>query len=515
MMILVASWVSPAYAAETYLDETNVLGSPGYEHWDVHSPGTYKLTYGPSVINTRNNYAVRIFTSNVTFDGNGKTITGPGIGNIEDGPSYYGIRVNSGKLTQNVTVKNVVVLNKNFGVIYEYVQGGEISSSQFASNEYGIYTWKSSNLNVLSNTVSANKQDGMVLDADQSTNDYFTIDSNNVYSNGTGGIKLWLSNNHNVISNNQLNYNNMGIVLTDGGSGTGGKNNTILNNTVAGNVVGIWVSNYHDNRMIGNSLSSNSHSAVWILRSSSNNQFTGNYAQDSGWVGMYLSGSANGNMFYNNVFKNDNNEESDGTDFNNRWYINPVAGVNIVGGQSIAGNYWSNPSSTGFSETQPDSNIDGFCDQPYKPQYNPQDGLIDNFPLHKTSLNDAQFTGNTIPSNMLRGKSYPITVTVKNIGKAIWDSNYMLGGVGDSTGDAAKFGPLRIGIPRGTTVGPGQSYTFSFSVIPGVAGTFTPMYQIVQSNWFGQILSKQVTVTPISVLPVKIAKSPWLQLLLQ
>jgi hypothetical protein len=97
----------------------------------------------------------------------------------------------------------------------------------------------------------------------------------------------------------------------------------------------------------------------------------------------------------------------------------------------------------------------------------------------------------------------------KNTGTATWDSNYKLGGVGDSTGDAAKFGPLRIAVPAGTTVAPGQSYAFSFSMTPSAAGTFTPMYQMVQSNWFGQILSKQVTVAPL-----KNTGLPWLLLLL-
>jgi parallel beta-helix repeat protein len=375
----------------TNLNELNVSGSPGYEYWDIVSPGTYILS---ADISTSNNYAVRIFASNVIFDGNGKTITGPGIGNVEPGDSYYGIRVNWGQYpevpSQNVTVKNVNVTNKFFGVIYEHVHGGGIRDSHFASNGTGIYTWKSSYLTIQSNTVNSNNNDGIVLDAHESTNDYFTIDSNNVYANGMQGIILWLSNNHNTITNNQVNDNNMGIVLTDGGSGVGGTDNTLSYNTVNGNVNGIFVSNYHGNRMIDNSLSGNSNVAVWILQASSNNHFTRNYVQDSGWVGMSLTGSSNGNFFYNNNFRNTDNEYSDGTVFNNQWYITPTPGVNIVGGLSIGGNYWSNPSSTGFSDTQPDSNNDGFCDQAYYPQSD----LIDNYPLHKTAV-----TGKT-PSGM-------------------------------------------------------------------------------------------------------------------
>ena len=394
------------------LDETNVLGLPDNAHWDIIKSGTYILTYSPEVINTNNNYAVRIYASNVIFDGKGKTITGPSIGTVESGPSYYGIRVNSGSLTQNVTVKNVVVSNKYFGVIYEYVQRGEISSSQFASNYHGIYTWKSSNLNIRSNTANSNTY-GIELDADQSTNDYYTIDSNIVNSNVNYGIYLWLSNNHNVISNNQVNNNKMGIVLTDGKTGASGSgtDNTISGNTVNGNQNGIFLSNYNGNRITGNSLSGNTNVSVWLLGASSGNQFTGNHVQESGWRGIYLSESANRNIFYDNVFKNgralnpDENYSSDGTVSNNQWNITPVAGVNIVGGSSIGGNYWSNPSSTGFSDTHSDSNLDGFSDQPY----NPSSELIDQYPLHIFKVT---------PSISLNGSSLTLQLNAgDNIGK--------------------------------------------------------------------------------------------------
>ena len=128
IFIMTLLFIAPSLAysstdinAVTYLDETNVLGSPGTEHWDILSAGTYVLTYSQAVINTDYNYAVRIYASNVIFDGNGKTITGSVRGVVESGPSNYGIKVNTGTgvLIQNVTVKNVVVSNKNFGVKYE------------------------------------------------------------------------------------------------------------------------------------------------------------------------------------------------------------------------------------------------------------------------------------------------------------------------------------------------------------------------------------------------------------
>ena len=41
------------------------------------------------------------------------------------------------------------------------------------------------------------------------------------------------------------------------------------------------------------------------------------------------------------------------------------AGPNIVGGPYLGGNFWAFPNGTGFSQTHPDTNGDGFCDEPY------------------------------------------------------------------------------------------------------------------------------------------------------
>jgi len=365
-----------------HLDNSNKKGTPGYEYWDINSAGYYILD---NSISTDNNYAIRILGSNVIFDGNGKTITGtnPPDTSDETGPSYYGVRGNSGTLYHNVTVKNISVSNKNMGIIFEYVTGGVIESSLLTSNIHGIYAWNCTDLKILSNTVNSGTH-GIVLDGGHDSNNYVTIDSNKVNSNSQFGILLWYSNNHNIITNNQVFYNkNMGISLTDGdGSGAGGVDNTVSNNQVVGSQNGLYIANYHGNRIIKNTLSDNTNVAIWLLDSSSGNHFVENSIKNSGWVGVSLTNSANGNVFYNNEFKNIDNENSDGSSFNDQWYISPISGTNIIGGPSIGGNYWSNPSSTGFSDTQTDSNNDGFCDQ----LYNPQKDIVDKYPLKKTGV---------------------------------------------------------------------------------------------------------------------------------
>ena len=63
-----------------------------------------------------------------------------------------------------------------------------------------------------------------------------------------------------------------------------------------------------------------------------------------------------------------------------------------------------------------------------------------------------------------------------------------LGGVGDTSGDAAKFSPARIQIPAGTSILPGEKYTITFTMTaPVTPGTYRPEYQMVWSGhqWFG------------------------------
>src|SRR5690606_29960220 len=50
----------------------------------------------------------------------------------------------------------------------------------------------------------------------------------------------------------------------------------------------------------------------------------------------------------------------------NAWNITKTAGINIVGGPFIAGNFWAKPDGTGFSQTATDGDGDGIADTAYK-----------------------------------------------------------------------------------------------------------------------------------------------------
>jgi hypothetical protein len=94
------------------------------------------------------------------------------------------------------------------------------------------------------------------------------------------------------------------------------------------------------------------------------NNFTYNVIQDNNCI--WSSDQSRHNTFYNNVFNCTTywTEPHPTTDIN--FNITPEAGDRIYSdGALIGGNYWTNPTGTGYSDTCIDTIGDGFCDSPY------------------------------------------------------------------------------------------------------------------------------------------------------
>ena len=121
-------------------------------------------------------------------------------------------------------------------------------------------------------------------------------------------------------------------------------------------------------------------------------------------------------------------------------------------------------------------------------------------PIPTPPLLTAQVISTTIPALMNTSTSSSVSLTMKNTGNTPWNETSLirLGGVGDSAGDAAKFGPIRITIPAGTSVAPGAQHTFTFTMTsPATPGSYSPKYQMVWEGhqWFGDQASLNVRVT--------------------
>ena len=92
--------------------------------------------------------------------------------------------------------------------------------------------------------------------------------------------------------------------------------------------------------------------------------------------GLYLT-DAQSNNIYNNLFNVTNTAYISGTG-TNFWNTIKQLGERVYSlGNEIGGNYWTNPSGTGYSDTCNDTNHDGFCDD----YYNLTTGNIDYLPL--------------------------------------------------------------------------------------------------------------------------------------
>lgn len=108
----------------------------------------------------------------------------------------------------------------------------------------------------------------------------------------------------------------------------------------------------------------------------------------------------------------------------------------------------------------------------------------------------ATWVSDTIPRIMAASQNYPVTVTVRNDGWEAWSETnlYRLshavlpeGSPAATAPDYDSTLPNRILLPGGTTVNPGESITFSFSLTaPSVNGDYDFYYDMVEDGvaWF-------------------------------
>ncbi|VVB87098.1 Cell surface glycoprotein [uncultured archaeon] len=213
------------------------------------------------------------------------------------------------------------------GILLKGIKYSNISNNNVSGNQIGInlvYDYTSTLVNSSNNILIGNRV------------------SNNIF-----GINLTSSNN-NLLKGNIISNNNMGIDLYYNSN-----NNTLIDNTAIDNYVGIRIHSSSYNVLVNNIASNNTYGI-----------------ENNG----YFSTDSSDNQIYNNIFNNTNNFYFEGTVYN-YWNTTKTLGTNIIGGSDIGGNFWANPSGTGFSQTCKDTDMDGFCDSPYTLDANNTDFL--------------------------------------------------------------------------------------------------------------------------------------------
>jgi parallel beta-helix repeat protein len=398
----------------------------------ISSPGEYILTQ--NIVNFSNGTCIAITSNDVVFNGANYVIDGVT-------KNYtYGVYVNN-KLTtiNNVTLKNLKVTDWNYGIYFLNAKKGNITNSIVSLNgnesnsivingtrsfpSKGIHLDNSNDISITDNIVNSNNQSGISLS--QSSNN--SILRNDIDSNSFSGVMLTIESSNNTIEKNRVsNHSYIGIMVI-GSSNNIIKNNNIENNEV-GLELGIWVVNRSagievystNNTLTDNTVTKNNQSGIKLGNSCNNNTITNNTINSNNQIGLFLtqssfnyvghnkvsnnqygiklSSSSSNNIIYNNYFNNINNTDLK-KNFDNRWHISRIPGINIIGGRYLGGNFWGYPNGTGFSQTCPDTDADGICDSAYVLDNNNTDYL----PLayrstspSNVSISDSSFQPQTI-----------------------------------------------------------------------------------------------------------------------
>jgi RHS repeat-associated protein len=105
----------------------------------------------------------------------------------------------------------------------------------------------------------------------------------------------------------------------------------------------------------------------------------------------------------------------------------------------------------------------------------------------KVGLDKAEFVSQSVPAEMSPGQSYPVGVTMKNIGTTTWQPGTVSLG-SQNPADNTTWGLTRAALAA--AVAPGANATFSFNVTaPSAPGVHNFQWRLVDgaSSWFGPL----------------------------
>lgn len=228
--------------------------------------------------------------------------------------------------------------------------------------------------------------------------------ANNTLQNCLGGLVTISGENVSISGCSANNCISGGILVINNEEGAG-DGYTVSGCKVERSYLGLLAAG--EGNFTGNTLSGNSYGLVIYDVNNSlicDNIVTGNclagiafdpdleeIIPHTGLLRSMESPASGNNTIYNNYFNNVNNTLFC-SEANNTWNTSKTAGKSIVGGPYLGGNYWANPSGTGFSENCTDADRDGIADSSCEIK----NGTFDYLPLtvipstkttHKSSTN--------------------------------------------------------------------------------------------------------------------------------
>jgi parallel beta-helix repeat protein len=240
--------------------------------------------------------------------------------------------------------------------IYTIGIGSNFGRCAVLIDDYGNYNLTANIINSGLSTCIQIPNNHIILDCQG-----HTIDGTD--ASGTSGIDVSRS----AATTTNITIKN--CVLTDWDYGfylTYSNSNTLSNTTSNSNNYGIRLYSSNSNTLSNTTFNYNSYYGIY-LRYATSSTIKNSIIQGNSQYGIYLSpaGGTSPNLIYNNLFNNTNNFYLLDTSANN-WNTTRQTGTRIYSpGTEIGGNYWTNPTANGYSDTCTDANTDGFCDNAY------------------------------------------------------------------------------------------------------------------------------------------------------
>ncbi len=245
-----------------------------------------------------------------------------------NGNNIHGIRVDSGSSGNNIT-GNVVDDSGDRGIYIAGAHRMNVTGNDLDGNPLGIQVNQCHNITLQGNNITTNSNYGVMLENSQDC----ALTDNTITGGLYHGVTVYTSSENITLADNTISgFINYGIHFYE----TPG-NSSITGNTIHDNNVGIWLEDSWGNFTIsGNDIYSNGGGIV--IKWCHGNEITDNMITNND-LGIVLNHS-NENIICNNYFSNiDNHEVADCSD--NSWNISKTPGTNVIGGDNLGGNYWS------------------------------------------------------------------------------------------------------------------------------------------------------------------------------
>ncbi|MFH1642459.1 MAG: LamG-like jellyroll fold domain-containing protein, partial [Nanoarchaeota archaeon] len=284
--------------------------------------------------------------------------------NIDVTDMYQGValRNSHNNKMENITANS----NSDDGINIGY--SNYVSLNLITANEntdVGLALFRVTYSNFTNINASFNSDDGI----DIGDSRFNIFESINVSFNTDDGIAMWTNNGAAAPLKNNLS----GIHCSSNGDDgiiLDGNNHTLRDSIISGQSgatdVGLRI-NYDFNQVI-NVTFANNHDNIFLVTTADSNIITNCTLETATGSGIYMNSPAGTtpNNIYNNIFNNTVNIEFVVPEDINYWNTTEQAGTRIFSdGVNIGGNYWTNSTGNGYSDTCTDADADGFCDSPY------------------------------------------------------------------------------------------------------------------------------------------------------